>query len=125
MRELQNISFKYFYNFKANKILSPIFSQGDIQSLKPFTSNKDIINTKADKSRDVVIVHQNNYIISMETIISDRLKCIPMILYDNIIIIVRIVSNALNSAVSRLVLKHHISYVYRQRQIYLCIGTIK
>ena len=78
MRELQNSSFKYFYNFKPHKIFSPIFTQGDIQSLKSFASNKDIIITKPDKGRGVVIVNKNNYINSMQAIISDRSKCIPI-----------------------------------------------
>ena len=34
MRELQNSSFKYLYNFKPHKILSPIFTIGDLQSLQ-------------------------------------------------------------------------------------------
>ena len=56
MRELQNSSFKYFYNFQPHKIFSPIFTQGDIQSRKSFASNKYIIITKPDKDRGVVIV---------------------------------------------------------------------
>ena len=78
MRELQNSSCKYFYNCKPHKIFSPIFTQGDIQFLKSFASNKDIIITKPDKGRGVVIVNKNNYINSMETIISDLSKFISI-----------------------------------------------
>ena len=78
MCELQNSSFKYFYNFKPLKIFSPISTQGDIQSLKSFAYNKDIIITKPDKGCGVVIVTKNNYINSMQAIISDRSKFIPI-----------------------------------------------
>ena len=78
MRKHQNSSFKCFYNFKPHKIFSPIFAQGDIQSLKSFASNKDIVITKPDKGRGVVIVNKKNYINSMQAIISDRSKFIPI-----------------------------------------------
>ena len=76
-RELSNSSPKYFYNFKSHKIFSPIFTQGDFQYFKSFASNKDIIITKPDKGRGVVIVNKINYINSMKAIISDRSKFIP------------------------------------------------
>ena len=77
MRELQNFSFKYFYNFKQHKISSPTFTQGDIQSLKSLSTNKVII-TKPDKGRGVVMVNKNINIISMQAIISDWSKLIPI-----------------------------------------------
>ena len=70
MRELQNSSFKYFYNFKPHKIFSPIFTQDAIQSLKSLASNNNIIITKPDKGQGVVIVNKNDYIISMQAIIT-------------------------------------------------------
>ena len=80
MLKLQNPSFKYFYNFTPHKIFSHIFTQGDIQSLKSFASNKDIIVTKPDKGRGVVIVNKNKYsnYMQLQAIISDRSKFIPI-----------------------------------------------
>ena len=71
MCELQNSSFKYFCNFKPHNIFS---SQGDIQFLKLFASNKYIIITKPDKGRCVIIVNKNNHINAMQAIISDQLS---------------------------------------------------
>ena len=46
-------------------IFSPIFTQVDLKSLESIASNQDIIITKPDKDRGVVIVNKNNYINSM------------------------------------------------------------
>ena len=47
---------KYFCNFKSYKIFSCIYNKSDILELKTFGSNKDIIVTRPDKGRGVVIV---------------------------------------------------------------------
>ena len=81
MREFRNSSFKYLYNLKPHKIFSPLFTQGDIQSLQSFSSNQDIIIIiiiKPDKGRGVFIGNKSKYINSMQAIISDRSKFIPM-----------------------------------------------
>ena len=66
MREFRNSSFKYLYNLKPHKIFSPLFTQGDIQSLQSFSSNQDIIIIniiiKPDEGRGVFIGNKNNYI---------------------------------------------------------------
>ena len=65
---------KFFVQVFPHKIFSPIFSQSDIQSHESFVSNKDIIITKPDKGRGVVIVNKK----CMQAIISDRSKFIPI-----------------------------------------------
>ena len=72
--KLRSISMKYFYNFKSYKIFSCIFNKSDILELKTFGNNKDIIVTRPDKGRGVVIVDRCVYINKMLGIISDRQK---------------------------------------------------
>ena len=72
--KLRSISMKYFYNFKSYKIFSCIFNKSDILELKKFGSNKDIVVTRPDKGRDVVIVDRCVYINKMLGIISDKQK---------------------------------------------------
>ena len=65
---------KYLYNFKSYVIFSCIFNKSDILELKTFGNNKDIIVTRPDKGRGVVIVDRCAYINKMLGIISDRQK---------------------------------------------------
>ena len=62
---------KYYYNFDPRKIFSAIIKKNDVRSLRQLAKNKDIIITKPDKGRGVVIVNKTDYINSMETIIQD------------------------------------------------------
>ena len=72
--KLRSISMKYFYNFISYKIFSCIFNKSDILELKIFGNNKDIIVTRPDKGRGVVIVDRSVYINKMLGIISDKQK---------------------------------------------------
>ena len=78
LREFQTVSNKVFYGFKPFKIFSPAFSKSDINVLKNFASNKDIIVTKPDKGRGVVILDKFDYISSMSKIISNSTKFIEI-----------------------------------------------
>ena len=72
--KLRSISMRYFYNFKPYKIFSCIFNKSDILELKKFGSNKDIVVTRPDKGRGVVIVDRCVYIDKMLGIVSYRQK---------------------------------------------------
>ena len=52
--------------------------KGDIQILKNLAANKDVIVTKPDKGRGVVVLNRSDYINSMESIISDTSKFKPI-----------------------------------------------
>ncbi|KAF2355336.1 hypothetical protein FHG87_013908, partial [Trinorchestia longiramus] len=69
--QLRSIASKYYYNFSPQKIFSSCISKSDIQLLKQFSQNKNIIVSRSDKGRGVVIVDKNKYIESMTAIISD------------------------------------------------------
>ena len=75
-----------FYNFNARKILSPIIKSGDFKLLKDLSKNSNIIVTKPDKGRGVVLIDRNNYNDSMLKILSDRTKftLIPDSLYNSL-----------------------------------------
>ena len=74
IRELRTASNKFYYGFKSYKIFSPIFSSNDVNLLKNFAKNKNIIVTTPDKGRGVVIIDKKDYISSMTQIISDITK---------------------------------------------------
>ena len=76
--ELKHTAFKYYYNFKSYKVFSIIFTKNDLKLLKNFASNPDIIISKPDKGRGVVIVDRISYISAMIKLISDPLKFLPV-----------------------------------------------
>ena len=57
---LKHLAHKYFYNFKSSKIFS-IFSKNDIEILKDFSKIDNIIVSKPDKGRGVVVVDKDHY----------------------------------------------------------------
>ena len=71
--KLKFISHKYFYNFKSSKVFS-IFSNVDLRLLKDFSKNDDIIISKPDKGRGIVIVNKTHYIHGMSLIINNNSK---------------------------------------------------
>ena len=71
---LQSIANKYFYNFSAFKIFSAIVTKSDISILKSLGRNKEIIVTRPDKGRGVVLLDKNKYVEKMNNIISDETK---------------------------------------------------
>ena len=68
-KQLQFFAYKYFYNFKPYKIFSAIFTRSDISLLKQLSKNKDLVISKPDKGRGVVIVNRKDYINSVSKII--------------------------------------------------------
>ena len=72
--QLKSLAFKYFYSFKPYKIFSSVFKQSDFSLLKKFASNPDIVISKPDKGKGVVIVNRHQYVSAMTQIISDRTK---------------------------------------------------
>ena len=71
---LKSSSFRYFYVFKSFKAFSSIFTKLDVSELTKLASNKDIIISKPDKGRGVVLVDRVWYIELMYNIILDRRK---------------------------------------------------
>ena len=74
IKELQTISFKYFYNFKSFKIFSAVFTKQDITELKQLSSNKEIVVCKPDKGKGVVLINQETCLSKILELISDRAK---------------------------------------------------
>ena len=77
-KQLQSLSYRYFYGFKSFKVFSSVFSKNDIQTLKDLSSNPDLIISRPDKGKGVVLVDKNDYVRSMESIIDDRSKFLPL-----------------------------------------------
>ena len=71
---LHFIAYKYFYNFKPHKVFSSIFIRVDVTLLKQLASNKNVIVSRLDKGRGVVLLNKGTYINSMTKIVSDRTK---------------------------------------------------
>ena len=61
IEQLRTIAFKYYYKFNPSKVFSAIVSKNDINLLKNFSKNKDIIVTRPDKGRGVVITDKFMY----------------------------------------------------------------
>ena len=74
MKSLQSISNKYFYGFKSYKIFSSVFDKNDINKIRSLASNKNIIVSKPDKGKGVVIINKSDYMCSMDKIVSNDSK---------------------------------------------------
>ena len=74
INKLHFIACKYFYNFKPHKVFSSIFSRNDVTLLKQLESNKNVIVSRPDKGRGVILLNKDTYINSMTKIVSDRTK---------------------------------------------------
>ena len=96
---IRNISVKYFHNFKPYKVFSAIIDKSDISLLKQFALNKNIIVSRPDKGRGVVIINKCDYISSMLKIISDTTKF--KVINDNI----NVYSLKIEDQVNRFLLK--------------------
>ena len=99
-RGIVSISERYFHNFNASKVFSPIFSRGDIALLRKFASDKSTIITKPDKGRGVVILDRSSYVEKMETILNDRSKFVVM--SEPILKTIRKVEDKINRLLSKL-----------------------
>ena len=74
LSKLKFNTYKYFNEFNPRKVFSPIFTECDVKLLSKFSKNKNIIVTKPDKGRGVVILNKDKYLESMSTILSDSSK---------------------------------------------------
>ena len=74
IEQLKSIAYKYYYKFNPSKVFSAIFSKSDINLLKSLSKNSDIIITRPDKGRGVVITDRSKYIEKLTEIISDKTK---------------------------------------------------
>ena len=88
IHQLHFLAYKYYYNFKPHTVLSSIFSRNDLFLLKTLSSNKNIVVTKPDKGKGVVLLNNETYLFSMNNIISDRTKfeqiSLPLVKYTQI-----------------------------------------
>ena len=78
IRDLKQIVNKYFYNFKSYKKNSAIVKHDDISCLKNFAKNDQIIVSKPDKGKGVVIIDKDKYIDSLQLLISDVTKFVEI-----------------------------------------------
>ena len=53
---------KYYYNFLPNKVFNAVFSSSDIRARKYLSKNKDLIISKPDKGRGVVLLDKDTYV---------------------------------------------------------------
>ena len=105
--ELKATTFRYFYNFKPFKIFSAVSTPNDIKLLKKFSGNSDIVISKPDKGRGVVIVNKSDYISSMTEIITNNAKFEEIT--DEIRGVIRSAEDRLNKFLLDLKKLHHIS----------------
>ena len=64
---------KFFHNFKPGKVFS-VFTRDDIKLLKEFSNNKNIVVSKPDKGRGVVVVDKMHYLQGVSKIIANSCK---------------------------------------------------
>ena len=69
VRNVSKFCFNLAYKSK-NKIVSPIFSRSDIDVLKNLSKDEDIIITRPDKGRGVVILNKKDYIQKCELLLN-------------------------------------------------------
>src|SRR5215469_2494160 len=71
---LKNTAHLYYKKFNPHKIISPLFSFKDFQTLKSLKSDPSIIISKPDKGRGVVILDKIDYTNKMLHLLSDPSK---------------------------------------------------
>ena len=71
---LRTIAFKYYNNFNPYKIFHPLLNKKDINIMRNLGNDKNIIISKPDKGRGVVIMNKVDYIEKMNTVLNDRNK---------------------------------------------------
>ena len=91
---LKQLSHKFYYNFKPAKIFS-ILSKKDLGQLKDFAKNENIIITKPDKGRGVVVLNKDHYVGGMDKIITNSNKF--QLITEDIKKFSRSVENGLNT----------------------------
>ena len=74
VRTLKFSTYEVFKNFNPKKVFSPIFTESDLKLLSEFSRNTNIIVSRPDKGRGVVITNKADYIDSISRILSDPSK---------------------------------------------------
>ena len=74
---LKLLSSKYFYNFRSSKIFS-IFTKNDLFELKSLANRNDIVVSRPDKGKGIVIANKSHYLQGMSKIISRSDKFEPI-----------------------------------------------
>ena len=77
-RQFSDNCLSFFHGFKPYKVFSAIITRKDIQMIKNFATNKNVIVTRPDKGNAVVIFDKSKYIHIMENIISDTSKFVSI-----------------------------------------------
>ena len=71
---IKNIAHQYYTKFNHKKVFSPIFSPNDINIVKNLQLNNNIVITRPDKGRGVVVLNKSKYVEQMNEILSDSSK---------------------------------------------------
>ena len=66
---IRELSMRYFYNFKPYKIFSAIINRDDISKLRRLSENEDVVISRPDKGKAVVIVNKTDYLTSMSCLL--------------------------------------------------------
>jgi hypothetical protein len=74
INQLKSLAFKFFYNHKSYKIFSSVFSSSDVSAIRSLGSCNDIVVTRPDKGRGLVILDRSKYRESLMKIVADKTK---------------------------------------------------
>ena len=77
-QEFSSSVYNHYRNFRPYKIFSPIFDKENLKILNNFRNNKNIVITRPDKGRGVVILDKTTYKSKLNDIISDVTKFQPI-----------------------------------------------
>ena len=70
---------QHYYNiYNSKKIFSPLFSFNDLRILKTLKKDSNIVISRPDKGKGVVIMDKDEYIHKMNTLLSDKTKYKPL-----------------------------------------------
>ena len=65
---------QYYYSFKSFRVFRAFVSRDVFIALDSVATNKDVIATKPDKGRRVVILVRTTHVTKITALISDRIK---------------------------------------------------
>ena len=105
--DLKAVSRQFYHGFKPREVLSAVISRSDTKLLKNLSMNKEIIVTKPDKGRGVVIVERHQYIRSMKKLIEESSKFVAIT--EPIDRCIRSIETKINNFLESLRKKHYIS----------------
>ena len=72
--DMKAVAHKFYYGFKPHKVFSAVVNKEDQRVLKELASDKDIVVSRPDKGRGVVIVNKADYVSSMTKMIEGNTK---------------------------------------------------